>query len=37
LLCKLVNAAANGTIDERSINKKDKMMVFHMSVSYLYF
>jgi len=33
LLCKLVNAAAKGTIDERSINKKDKMMVYHMSVN----
>ncbi len=33
LLCKLVNAASKGTIDERSINKKDKMLVYHMSVN----
>lgn len=37
LLCKLVNAAAKGTIDERSINKKDKMLVYHMSVNIHFF
>lgn len=36
LLCKLVNAASQGTIDERSINKKEKMLVYHMSVRYFY-
>jgi len=37
MLCKLVNAAVKGTIDERSINKKDKMMVYHMSVIFIFF
>ncbi len=34
ILCKLINCAVKGTIDERSINKKDKMLIFHMSVCF---
>ena len=32
ILCKLINCAYPGTIDERVINKKDGMNIFHMTV-----
>jgi plastin-1 len=34
ILCKLINCAYPGTIDERAINKKDGMNIFHMTVLY---
>lgn len=32
LLCKLINAAQKGTIDERTINKKENMNIYLMTV-----
>lgn len=35
ILCKLINCAFPGTIDERVINKKDNMNIFQMTVRVL--
>lgn len=35
ILCKLINAAVKGTIDERTINKKDNMNIYLMTVKIL--
>ena len=36
ILCKLINCAFPGTIDERVINKKDNMNIFQMTVRVLF-
>jgi hypothetical protein len=35
ILCKLINCAYPGTIDERVINKKDNMNIFNMTVIFV--
>ena len=37
ILCKLINAAVKGTIDERTINKKQNMNIYLMTVNFFYF
>lgn len=37
ILCKLINCAVKGTIDERTINKKQNMNIYKMTVNYFLF
>jgi hypothetical protein len=37
ILCKLINAAVKGTIDERTINKKQNMNIYLMTVNFFNF
>lgn len=36
ILCKLINAAQKGTIDERTINKKQNMNIYLMTVNLIF-